>query len=102
MIILIDDLKLELNEILNGNNFIHGHEIIFKKEGDLEYFFPAYYINCNRKYLLDLSSVIITDKEVTIPNDDVVYRETPNDNIRTDKQDPNIKTPHQFEELMLS
>jgi hypothetical protein len=101
MIILIDGLKLELNEILNGNNFIHGHEIIFNKKGDLEYS-SAYYINCNRKYLLDLSSVIITDKEVTIPNDDVVYRETPNYNIRTDKQDPNIKTPYQFEELMPS
>jgi hypothetical protein len=50
MIILIDGLKLELNEILNETYFdIHGHEIIFEKTGDLEYS-SVYYIDCNRKY----------------------------------------------------
>jgi hypothetical protein len=100
MTTLIDGLNLKLCEILNGNNFdIHGHEIIFEKTGDLKYS-SAYYINCNRKYIVDLSSVIVTVKEITIPDDDVIYRETPNDNIRIDEQDPDIKTPYQFEELI--
>jgi hypothetical protein len=102
MIILIDGLKLELNEILNETYFdIHGHEIIFEKTGDLEYS-SVYYIDCNRKYVVDLSSVIVTVKEIIVPDDDVIYRETPNNNKRTDKQDPNLQTPYQFEEPMPS
>ncbi len=102
MILLIDGLKLELNEILNGTYFdIHGHEIIFEKTGDLEYS-SVYYINCNRRYVVNLSSVIVTVKEIIIPDDDVIYRETPNNNKRTHEQDPNLQAPYQFEEQMPS
>jgi hypothetical protein len=102
MKILIDGLKLELNEILNGTYFdIHGHEIIFEKTGDLEYA-SVYYINCNRKYIIDLSSVIVTVKEIIIPDHDVIYRETSNNNKRTDEQGPNLYVPYQFEEQIPS
>ena len=73
MTTLIDGLNLKLCEILNGNNSdVHGHEIIFEKTGDLEYS-SVYFINCNRKYVVDLSSVTVTVKEVIVQDADVIY-----------------------------
>ena len=89
MTTLIDGLNLKLCEILNGNNSdVHGHEIIFEKTGDLEYS-SVYFINCNRKYAIDLSSVVVTVKEITVPDDDVVYSDIPN-SMKTE-QTPNIE-----------
>ncbi len=73
MTTLVDGLNLKLREILNGNNSdIHGHEITFEKTGGLEYS-SIYFINCNRRYIIDLSSVTVTVKEVIVPDDEVVY-----------------------------
>jgi hypothetical protein len=83
MTTLIDGLNLKLHDILNGNNYdIHGHEITFEKTGALEYS-SAYFINCNRKYVLDLSSVFITVKEVIVPDDDVIYSDVSGTEIKT-------------------
>lgn len=73
MTTLIDGLNLRLKEILNGNHTdIHGHEIIFEKTGNLEYT-SVYTINCNRKYVIDISSVIVTIKEIAVPDKEVLY-----------------------------
>ena len=90
MTTLIDGLNLKLHEILNGDNFdVHGHEIVFEKTGDLEYS-SVYFINCNRKYVIDLSSVVVTVKEVIVPDDDVIYRDIPN-SMKIEEQAPNIE-----------
>jgi hypothetical protein len=91
MTTLIDGLNLKLCEILNGNNFdVHGHEITFEKTGDLEYS-SVYFINCNRKYVINLSSVVVTVKEIIVPDDDVVYSDIPNVDIKIRAQTPNIE-----------
>ena len=91
MATLIDGLNLKLCEILNGNNFdVHGHEITFEKTGDLEYS-SVYFINCNRKYVINLSSVVVTVKEIIVPDDDVVYSDIPNVQIKIREQTPNIE-----------
>jgi hypothetical protein len=80
MTTLIDGLNLRLNEILNGTHTdIHGHEIIFEKTGNLEYS-SVFIINCDRKYVIDISSVIVTIKEIAIPDKDVLYNDVSNDN----------------------
>jgi len=87
---LIDGVNLKLYEILNGNNFdIHGHEIIFEKTGDLEYS-SVYRINCNRKYIVDLSSVTVTVREIIVPDSDVIYTDIPR-SIKMEEQEPNIE-----------
>jgi hypothetical protein len=91
MTTLIDGLNLKLCEILNGNNFdVHGHEITFEKTGDLEYS-SVYFINCNRKYVINLSSVVVTVKEIIVPDDDVVYSDIPNVDIKIRAQTPNME-----------
>lgn len=91
MTTLIDGLNLKLCEILNGNNFdVHGHEITFEKTGDLEYS-SVYFINCNRKYVINLSSVVVTVKEIIVPDDDVVYSDIPNVDTKIREQTPNIE-----------
>ncbi len=90
MATLIDGLNLKLNEILHGNNYdIHGHEIIFEKTGDLEYS-SVYFINCNRKYVVDLSSIIVTVKEIVVPDEDVIYSDIPDANIKIKEQKLNV------------
>ena len=70
-------LNLKLSQILYGNNFdVHGHEITFEKTGDFEYS-SVYSINCNRKFVINLSSVVVTVKEIIVPDDDVVYSDIP-------------------------
>ena len=102
MTTLIDGLNLKLCEILNGNNFdIHGHEITFEKTGDLEYS-SIYFINCNRKYVIDLSSVFVTVKEIIVPDEDVIYRETPDTNLKIDEQNSSNEKIYQFEDAMYS
>lgn len=92
MATLIDGLNLKLSEILNGKHKdIHGHEIIFEKTGDLEYS-SVYDINCNRKYTINLSSVIVTINESIVSDRYFKYRDDSNfDNKRRD-QKPNIVT----------
>ncbi len=91
MTTLIDGLNLKLHEILNGNNYdIHGHEITFEKTGALEYS-SVYFINCNRKYVIDLSSVFVTVKEVIVPDDDVIYSDVSDTEIKTEELTPNIE-----------
>ena len=52
---MIDGLSLKISEILNESYVdIHGHEITFEKTGKFEYT-SVYNINCNRKYIIDLS-----------------------------------------------
>ena len=93
MTTLVDGLNLKLHEILNGNNYdIHGHEITFEKTGGLE-FSSVYFINCNRRYVIDLSSVYVTVKEVIVPDDDVIYSYVPDAETKTWKQTPNIENP---------
>ena len=85
----MNGLNLKLCEILNGNNFdVHGHEINFEKTGDLEYS-SVYFINCNKKYVIDLSSVVVTVKEITVPEGDVIYRDIPN-SMKIEEQTSNI------------
>jgi hypothetical protein len=91
MTTLFDGLNLKLCEILNGNNFdVHGHEITFEKTGDLEYS-SVYFINCNRKYVINLSSVVVTVKEIIVPDDDAVYSDIPNVDIKIRAQTPNME-----------
>ena len=102
MTTLIDGSNLKLCDILKGNNFdIHGHEITFEKTGDLEYC-SVYSINCNRKYVIDLSSVFVTVKEIVIPDEDVTYREFPNSNIKIYKLNQDIKVTNRFEDTRYS
>lgn len=92
MTTLIDGLNLKLHEILNGNNYdIHGHEITFEKTGALEYS-SVYFINCNRKYVIDLSSVFVTVKEVIVPDDDVIYSDVSYTQVKPEELTPNIET----------
>jgi hypothetical protein len=86
MTILIDGLNLRLYVILNKRNTdIHGHEIVFEKTDDLEYS-SLYIINCNRKYVIDLSSVIVTIREMVIPDDDVLYTDISNTAIKIEEK----------------
>ncbi len=90
MTTLIDGVNLRLCEILDESNIdIHGHEIIFEKTGNLEYS-SVYIINCNRKYVIDLSSVIVTIREIVVPDDDVVYSDIPEPDIKIEEQKTNI------------
>ena len=90
MTTLIDGLNLRLRDILNGNNYdVHGHEITFEKTGALEYS-SVYFINCNRKYVIDLSSVIVTVKEIVVPDHDVIYSDIP-ESIKMEEQTPKIE-----------
>ena len=71
---MTDGLNLKISEILNESYVdIHGHEITFEKTGKFEYT-SVYNINCNRKYIIDLSPVYsISEGSWTIPSEDVVY-----------------------------
>ena len=70
---MTDGLNLKISEILNESYVdIHGHEITFEKTGKFEYT-SVYNINCNRKYIIDLSPATVSVKELTIPSEDVVY-----------------------------
>jgi hypothetical protein len=74
---LFDGVNLKLFEILNDiHTDTHGHEIIFEKTGPLEYT-SVYIINCNRKYIIDLSSATVTVRQIDIPDKEVVYNNTP-------------------------
>ena len=91
MTTLVDGLNLKLHKILNGNNYdIHGHEITFEKTGGLEYS-SVYCINCNRRYVIDLSSVFVTVKEVIVPDDDVIYSDVPDTKIKTEELIPDLE-----------
>jgi hypothetical protein len=63
------------------NTDIHGHEITFEKTGNLEYS-SVYIINCNRKYVIDISSVIVTIREIVIPDKDILYIDGSNVNTK--------------------
>ena len=77
MATLFDGTSLRLFEVLNDiHTDIHGHEILFEKTGPLEYT-SVYIINCNRKYIIDLSSAIVTVKEIEIPDKEIVYNNSP-------------------------
>jgi len=79
MATLFDGTSLRLFEVLNDiHTDIHGHEILFEKTGPLEYT-SVYIINCNRKYIIDLSSAIVTVKEIEIPDKEIVYNNSPSD-----------------------
>ena len=92
MTTLVDGLNLKLYEILNGNNYdVHGHEITFEKTGGLEYS-SVYCINCNRKYVIDLSSVFVTVKEVIVPDDEVIYCDVPAAETKAVEQIPILET----------
>ncbi|WP_144733051.1 hypothetical protein [Candidatus Nitrosocosmicus arcticus] len=70
---MTDGLKLKISEILNESYMdIHGHEITFEKTGKFQYT-SVYNINCNRKYIINLSPATVSVKEVIIPREDVVY-----------------------------
>ena len=77
MATLFDGLNIKLFNILSNTHAdIHGHEIIFEKTGPLEYT-SAYILNCNRKYIIDLSSATVTVKEISIPDKEIVYNNIP-------------------------
>ncbi len=83
MATLFDGLKIKLFEILSYTHTDnHGHEISFEKTGSLEYT-SVYIINCNRKYLIDLSSAIVTVKEIIVPDKEIIYNNTSNLNSET-------------------
>ena len=70
---MTNGLKLKISEILNESYVdIHGHEITFEKTGKFEYT-SVYNINCNRKYIIDLSPAAVSVREHIIPGEDVVY-----------------------------
>lgn len=70
---MTNGLNLKISEILNESYVdIHGHEITFEKTGKFQYT-SAYNINCNRKYIIDLSPAIVSVKEFIIPREEVVY-----------------------------
>ena len=72
---MTNGLNLKISEILNESYVdIHGHEITFEKTGKFQYT-SAYNINCNRKYIIDLTPAIVAVKEITIPKEDVVYND---------------------------
>jgi hypothetical protein len=77
MATLFDGTSLRLFEVLNDiHTDIHGHEILFEKTGPLEYT-SVYIINCNRKHIIDLSSAIVTVKEIEVPDKEIVYNNSP-------------------------
>ncbi len=81
---MIDGLSLRISEILNETFIdIHGHEIRFEKTGKFEYS-SVYNINCNRKYIIDLTSLIVTVNEKEIPRDQVIYSDTYHSKIEVD------------------
>lgn len=90
---LIDGISLKLCDILKGKHIdIHGHEIIFEKTGHLEYS-SVYDINCNRKFTINLSNVIVTVNETIVPDKYVVYKDEHNFDNECREQKPNIATP---------
>ena len=90
---LIYGISLKLNDILKGKHIdIHGHEIIFEKTGHLEYS-SVYNINCNRKFTINLSNVIVTVNEIIVPDKYVVYKDEPHFDNEIVDQKPNISTP---------
>ncbi|MGN6614506.1 MAG: hypothetical protein ACTHKF_08155 [Candidatus Nitrosocosmicus sp.] len=90
---LIDGMNLKLSDILNGKYIdIHGHEIIFEKTGHLEYS-SVYNINCNRKYTINLSNVIVTVNETIVPDKYVVFRDEPYFDNESRDQNQYIDTP---------
>ena len=79
-------LNLKISEILNESYVdIHGHEITFEKTGKFQYT-SVYNINCNRKYIIDLSPAIVSVKEYIIPREDVVYSDNYYPNIDHKRQ----------------
>ena len=81
---MIDGLRLKASEILNETFIdLHGHEIRFEKTGKFEYT-SFYNINCNRKYVIDLTPLTVTVKEIEIPRDKVVYSDTFHSNLKQD------------------
>lgn len=87
---MIDGLRLKASEILNETFIdIHGHEIRFEKTGKFEYT-SVYNINCNRKYVIDLTPLTVTVKEIEIPRDEVVYSDTYHSNLKIDRQSSSI------------
>jgi len=83
---MIDGLSLKISEILNETFIdIHGHEVRFEKTGKFEYS-SVYNINCNRKYIIDLTSLSVTVKEKEIPRDQVVYSDTYRSNVEVSSQ----------------
>lgn len=87
---MIDGLRLKASEILNETFIdIHGHEIRFEKTGKFEYT-SVYKINCNRKYVIDLTPLTVTVKEIEIPRDEVVYSDTYHSNLEIDRQSSSI------------
>jgi hypothetical protein len=90
---LINGTNLKLSDILNGNHIdIHGHEIRFEKTGHLEYS-SVYSINCNRKYTINLSNVIVTVNETIVPDKYVVYKDEPYVDNESRDQNQYIDTP---------
>ncbi len=87
---MIDGLCLKASEILNETFIdIHGHEIRFEKTGKFEYS-SVYNINCNRKYVIDLTPLTVTVKEIEIPRDEVVYSDTYVSKLKLDRQSSHI------------
>ena len=89
---MIDGLHLKVSDILNETFIdIHGHEIRFEKTGKFEYS-SVYNINCNRKYVIDLTPLSVIVNEIEIPRDQVVYSDTHRSNLELDGQASNICT----------
>lgn len=87
---MIDGLRLKASEILNETFIdIHGHEIRFEKTGKFEYS-SVYNINCNRKYVVDLTPLTVAVKEIEIPRDEVVYSDTYVSKVKLDSQSSHI------------
>ncbi len=87
---MIDGLRLKASEILNETFIdIHGHEIRFEKTGKFEYS-SVYNINCNRKYVIDLTPLTVTVKEIEIPRDEVVYSDIYVSKLKLDRQSSHI------------
>lgn len=64
---------------------IHGHEIRFEKTGKFQYS-SVYNINCNRKYVIELSSVKVNIKETRIPADQIVFNDNFHLNLEQDQE----------------
>lgn len=72
---VFNGLSLKVSDILTETFIdIHGHEIRFEKTGKFQYS-SVYNINCNRKYVIDLSPMSVDVKETKIPTDQVVCNE---------------------------
>jgi len=72
---IFDGSSLRVSDII-AETFIdiHGHEIQFEKTGKFQYS-SVYNINCNRKYVIDLSPLEVNVKEIKIPSDQVIYND---------------------------